>query len=304
LTKSTIYRSNGKLLITGEYVVLDGAKALAIPTKYGQSLKVMPLDEPQLIWRSYTNNKTVWFNANISLQELNEDEIYYDSVLDTLVDILKVAKQLNPNFLSTKQGYKVSSYLEFPNNWGLGTSSTLINSVADWAKVDAYDLLKQSFGGSAYDIACARNNTPITYQLTKESRVVTAVDFNPTFKNHLYFVYLNQKQNSREGIANYKALNKVDDSIILEINAITDLMLSCDTLAEFHRLVTLHESIISKLILQEPIKKRLFSDFNGTIKSLGAWGGDFVLVASDANPIPYFKGKGFDTVIHYSEMVL
>ena len=35
--KKTFY-SNGKLLITGEYVVLDGAKALALPTKYGQNL--------------------------------------------------------------------------------------------------------------------------------------------------------------------------------------------------------------------------------------------------------------------------
>ena len=30
------FYSNGKLLITGEYVVLDGAKALALPTKFGQ----------------------------------------------------------------------------------------------------------------------------------------------------------------------------------------------------------------------------------------------------------------------------
>ena len=34
------FYSNGKLLITGEYVVLDGAKALALPTKFGQSLVV------------------------------------------------------------------------------------------------------------------------------------------------------------------------------------------------------------------------------------------------------------------------
>ena len=34
------FYSNGKLLITGEYVVLDGAKALALPTKFGQSLLV------------------------------------------------------------------------------------------------------------------------------------------------------------------------------------------------------------------------------------------------------------------------
>ena len=34
----TTYYSNGKLLITGEYLVLDGAEALALPTKFGQNL--------------------------------------------------------------------------------------------------------------------------------------------------------------------------------------------------------------------------------------------------------------------------
>ena len=37
--EKTFY-SNGKLLLTGEYVVLDGATALAIPTKYGQYLEI------------------------------------------------------------------------------------------------------------------------------------------------------------------------------------------------------------------------------------------------------------------------
>ena len=34
------FYSHGKLLITGEYLVLDGAKALAVPTVFGQDLSV------------------------------------------------------------------------------------------------------------------------------------------------------------------------------------------------------------------------------------------------------------------------
>ena len=34
------YYSCGKLLITAEYLVLKGAKGLAIPTKYGQKLSI------------------------------------------------------------------------------------------------------------------------------------------------------------------------------------------------------------------------------------------------------------------------
>ncbi len=66
----------------------------------------------------------------------------------------------------------------------------------------------------------------------------------------------------------------------------------------------MHELIIANLIQQDPIKTRLFIDFKGSVKSLGAWGGDFVLVASETNPTDYFNAKGFDTVLPYSDMVL
>ena len=38
------FYSNGKLLLTAEYLVLDGAKALALPTKFGQDLEVKKID--------------------------------------------------------------------------------------------------------------------------------------------------------------------------------------------------------------------------------------------------------------------
>ena len=44
------FYSHGKLLLTAEYVVLDGAKALALPTKYGQSLTVKTIEPLKLIW--------------------------------------------------------------------------------------------------------------------------------------------------------------------------------------------------------------------------------------------------------------
>ena len=48
----------------------------------------------------------------------------------------------------------------------------------------------------------------------------------------------------------------------------------------------------------------LFPDFDGVIKSLGAWGGDFVMVISNENPTDYFMEKGYETVIPYEEMIL
>ena len=40
LGNKRVFRSNGKLLVSAEYLVLDGAEALAFPTRLGQTLSV------------------------------------------------------------------------------------------------------------------------------------------------------------------------------------------------------------------------------------------------------------------------
>jgi mevalonate kinase len=301
------FSSNGKLLITGEYVVLDGAKALAIPTKYGQRLTVERTNATILDWKSYDENGKLWFAEAFAFDDgkiLNQNK-NDNPISIRLMQILKAAKALNPDFLNTGSGYSASSHLDFKRTWGLGTSSTLINNIAQWAKIDAYRLLEKTFGGSGYDIACAQHNTSITFQLSNAKHpIVNPVAFNPSFKNQLYFVYLNKKQNSREGIEAYKALNRVNDSILEDITAITEKLITTKTLYDFETLLDQHEHLVAKLIHQEPMKSKLFKDFEGSVKSLGAWGGDFVLVTSKSNPSTYFKSKGFETVIPYSEMVL
>ncbi|MCB0399126.1 MAG: GIY-YIG nuclease family protein [Winogradskyella sp.] len=300
------YYSNGKLLITGEYVVLDGAKALALPTKFGQSLRIEDNDTNTINWKSYDEKGTLWFEGNFVfnndqvLKQVKDD----NPISNRLIQILEAAKALNSGFLKTEKGYNISTHLDFNRKWGLGTSSTLVNNIAQWANVDAYMLLEKTFGGSGYDIACAQHNLPITFQLENPKRpLVSPADFNPSFKDQLYFVYLNQKQNSRDGIEAYKLQNKVSESIIDDINTITEAIIKAPLLSDFERLIGKHENIISKLLNQEPIKSKFFSDYDGAIKSLGAWGGDFVLATSKANPSDYFNSKGFETVIPYNDMV-
>jgi hypothetical protein len=58
------------------------------------------------------------------------------------------------------------------------------------------------------------------------------------------------------------------------------------------------------LISKKPIKQELFKDFRGEIKSLGAWGGDFILVSGDKESPNYFKNLGFTTIIPFEEMIL
>ncbi|MFD1062148.1 GYDIA family GHMP kinase [Winogradskyella litorisediminis] len=298
------FKSNGKLLLTGEYLVLDGAKALALPTQFGQSLIVEKIDKPIISWESYNETHAIWFQDVFSISAIFSDSIKSDNqVSERLIQIFKSIKQLNPNFLDSDIGYNIKTTQDFNRTWGLGTSSTLINNLASWANVDAYELLELTFGGSGYDIACAQSDSAIIYQLTENKPNVTEVKFKPYFRDHIYFVYLNQKQNSRDGIKTYKAFKGDLTQPIKDINAITEALITCNDIESFDRLITAHEEIIAKIIGQKPIKNLLFSDFKGAIKSLGAWGGDFVMVTSEKNPEVYFKSKGYKTIIPYSQMI-
>lgn len=299
------FYSNGKLLITGEYVVLDGAKAFALPTKFGQNLIVETSDTREINWTSFDSDGSIWFQDCLSFDEIiNPSPFHTDSVKNTLLTILHHGYLLNPNFIESANGYAVTTQLSFPKSWGLGTSSTLLNNIAQWLSIDAFNLLKQSFGGSGYDIACAQNNSPITYQLKMGNPIVERIRFTPDYSNKIYFVYLNKKQNSKAAIATYKQRRENLDPVLKEINKITETIISGLNWAEFNSELQKHENLLSEILGIAPIKETLFTDFEGTIKSLGAWGGDFIMVLSEKNPNAYFLAKGYTTLLPYSEMIL
>ena len=301
--EKTFY-SNGKLLITGEYLVLDGAKALALPTKYGQYLTVNSGENQEIYWTSFDKDNSLWFEETISFKEIIDFNNDNESERETLIKILHEAFLLNPKFLNSSEGYSISTKLSFPKFWGLGTSSTLINNIAQWLKINAFELLKNSFGGSGYDIACAQNDSPIFYQIIDGKPEVEIVNFNPAFSNNLYFVYLNQKQSSKSAIASYYKKQNNLSVIFPEINKITIEIAEVTSLEKFQELLQKHENIMSEVLELPTVKENLFSDFDGSIKSLGAWGGDFVLVVSNENPTSYFENKGFETFVYYKDMIL
>jgi mevalonate kinase len=304
--------SNGKLLLTGEYFVLNGAKSLAVPTACGQDLVVEPINEPQLIWNSFTNNGECWLEAIFDLPKLRlvsatfeaDEDGGNDTLAEKLKDILVAARNLNSSFLNSEKGVLVKTNLTFPKNWGLGTSSTLINNLANWADVNPYELLKNTFGGSGYDIACAKYNTPILFTNIGIEPIVEKVNFKPLFKDQLYFVYLNKKQNSREGIQRFKQLKGNLTSEIKQISELTDAFVKCDNLKDFDKLLIEHEKVVSKTIQLKTVQEKLFSDYFGQTKSLGAWGGDFILATGNNDTPNYFNKKGFHTVIPYRDLVL
>ncbi|WP_028376454.1 GYDIA family GHMP kinase [Leeuwenhoekiella sp. MAR_2009_132] len=298
------FYGHGKLLITGEYLVLDGALALAIPTQKGQSLVVEDLNTEGITWVSLKSSGELWFTTHLTYEDLNKSlpEQPADPK-DRLIQLLAAARSLNPQFLRDAKNIKVTTTLEFESNWGLGSSSTLIYTLAEWAEVDAYALLNLTFGGSGYDIACASNHTPILYQLKEQKPRVLQTQFNPPFRDQLYFIHLNKKQNSRDAISNYRKQPKESlESAINKVSGISETLLICEELLSFRALIDAHERIIASVLNTQTIKQQLFADYPGSIKSLGGWGGDFILVTANQEDLDYFRNKEYHTIISYSDM--
>ena len=298
------FYSNGKLLLTGEYVVLNGAKALAVPTQLGQWLRVKTSDKKGLHWKSLDADGSCWFETHIEWEELKSSLSNSEqSVRSTLLTILQKAQEFNPVFLKNGEGLSVTTTLSFPRNWGLGTSSTILNNIAQWAQIDAFRLLFASFGGSGYDIACAQHDTAVVYQLDNETPTVLPVALDPLCKSQMYFVYLNQKQNSKEAIAAYyKKQHRLVDHVN-EISTITEALLEDTSFENWLNQLQKHEIILSNVLEMQTVQEAYFPDFSGLVKSLGAWGGDFLLALSKTDPTSYFAGKGYSTVIPYTELI-
>ena len=315
--------SNGKFLLTGEYLVLKGALAMALPLKLGQSLEVEELDSnnDRLHWETF-RPEGEWFFVTLNPETLEIISCDDQPKAEKLTQILKAVKQLNPKAFEGND-LRFITRLDFDPNWGLGSSSTLIANLARWANVNPYELLKLTFGGSGYDLACATAEGPIYYQLagldcfvprndakrqSGPTPMVEIVDFNPPFAEHLFFVYQGQKQSSSKEIKAFlEKANPIDlQNDIEAISEISCAVPKCESLDEFALLLQCHERIIARCIGQKPVQKH-FPDFEGVLKSLGAWGGDFILAAThwDKEQVKaYFKEKGLEVVFGYNELVL
>mgnify|MGYP001076113019 FL=1 len=292
--------SPGKLLITSEYYVTKGSLALAIPTKFRQSLDFKYDNSNRLKWKSYDKENDIWIDCEFELSnfKITKNKNKHSK---TLQSILISANNINPEFLINNGGGLVTTQLNFSRKWGLGTSSTLINNISKWANIDPYELLWSNYKGSGYDIACALAKRPILYKLENNVPIVKSIQFSPDYTKNIFFIYLNKKQDSNKEIDKFFEL-KISKQTINKLSDLTIEFVNSKTLLDFQNCIIKHENIISKTLKIDTIKNMYFKDYEGQIKSLGAWGGDFILAAGPVNSKKYFYDKGYNTVLNYKEI--
>lgn len=299
----TTYHSNGKLLLTGEYFVLHGAKALALPLKVGQHLSVYnDPDSNSIVWQAF-HNEQIWFSCEMNPTNFTVIGTNHPEKAETLNKIFKIIRTLNPAF-QPKAGTKLETSLDSNPEWGFGSSSTLVSLLSQWAAVDPFVLNELLFKGSGFDIACATANGPIFYKKDEPTQQVT---LEYPFADQLFLVYSGQKKKTSTEVKAFLKEKKPSAKLIDEVSNLTDHFAECQNHVDFNHLIKEHEKIVGRLIKQTPVKDRFFPDFEGEIKSLGAWGGDFYLVSANlpfSEVKKYFENKRLTTVFKWNDLIL
>ncbi|NTW25734.1 MAG: GHMP kinase, partial [Lentimicrobium sp.] len=163
-------------------------------------------------------------------------------------------------------------------------------------------------GGSGYDVACAEATGPILYKRLHGESQIFPVEFNPPFLEGMSLVYLGAKQHSDIEVEKFQRRSELNfQDQIRRITEISRQIVKEQSQEIFIDLLKEHEVIMGKVLDKKPVKDRLFQDFKGIVKSLGAWGGDFVLAVTTSGDDyleDYFRRKSFVTILPYNEVIL
>lgn len=279
------YFATGKILLAGEYAVLTGVEALALPVKAGQWLKVWEAPTQGLskfIWEAREVNGSSWFHCRIDTDIMHITESSDEDVAHKLLHLLQVIQELKPEFFTHKT-FRIETDCQFDRNWGLGTSSTLVKLLSDWSQTDGFLLQKRVFGGSGYDIAVAVTGKPLIYRLENEQPSWEPWTLDPALTEDWYLVFPGYKQDSRVSV---KSLSDKLDQLK------SDKMLQ----SQLDMMVQGIRKPVSKMMLEASLEMwqgmlaqildlpRTYDDLGitpvkgGICKWLGAWGGDILLV--------------------------
>lgn len=292
------YYASGKLLLFGEYLVLKGARSLSIPLRYGQKMKVVPVGADQINWVSKVLENE-WFSARFTNQ-LELIETTDEQVADSVLHLLKLIYDENPTLFSGGLDFRLEA--DFPMEWGFGSSSTLISLLAQWSGADPFKLLKNSFGGSGYDVACATADSPIIFHAGKNS--TKAVELSENITSKLLFIYSGKKQKSKNEVLRFEEI-PVSENQIQQMNTLIDSVIPCEDIEKLEALIEQSERMLSEILTFEPIKKSTFRDYPHSIKSLGAWGGDFFMATYRNEEVAreYFSNKGYEIQFNYDQII-
>lgn len=291
--------SAGKIILMGEYAVLHGSDALCLPLATGQMLTVRPSEGNLIHWKwKYRQHILADFSLFCDTLDINQPSTGDFQWGQKLIQLIR---QYRADFLTTGFTLEFENY--FPPEWGLGSSSATISSLCRMADVNPFIINATLTGGSGADIAATTAPGWFLYRKTNNNPLTWPLPFNFPHADNSYFVYTGKKQATQSHVKEISNSIKAEEIDWLQTNIPLYKFLSSSTVPEAMKCVSDHEQIISVAIQMDPAANR-FRDFPGSIKSLGAWGGDYLLAVTQQDEAfvrSYFHQKELNTVFNWKE---
>ena len=291
------FTAHGKLLLTGEYAITQSARGIAMPTSFGQHLSVESHQGPEhVLWEALDHENRQWFTAGFD----HEGRVLHCSSIamaEKLQGFLAPVRNSN----AWNAPVRVQTKVDFPRLWGLGTSSTLCALLAQWAEVDALTYRKLH-GGSGYDLACAQASGAISYALLDGEPEVISVQL-PEVLQSVVFVYRGAKQQTDSSL---QLVGRKPFSLAQcqEISQLSKAFLQANALDELESIIEQHELLIANHLGLARAIEGPFKGIRGQVKSLGGWGGDFVMLTRFEENRQWLEANGFNTIIPFETMAL
>lgn len=280
------YFTHGKVMLAGEYAVMAGVEALALPVKQGQWMNVWESESndgsSKLVWQAKDHLKQVWFECRVDMNALELTQSTDVDAGKTNLLLLAEIKEKRPQLFENKT-LRIETELDFDRSFGLGSSSTLINNISLWSGIDPFYLQQKAFGGSGYDVAAGRMGKPVVYWVANEKANWSPWQLSPELTAGWVLAFPGTKQNSRYSLQDKKSAIagiKNDTVLLQQLNAIVEAIKQPRSLPLLEAMLEMWQALLSQR-LDLP---RAYEDLGidpvqgGLCKWLGAWGGDVLLV--------------------------
>lgn len=278
---------------------------LAVPLRWGQTLKVSENQGAEVHWISKDAKGQKWFECKLNLIDFSIDKTTDEQKAQFIRTLIKSAAQLNSDFLSKWKKYRITSELEFDPEWGLGSSSTLIANLAEWAELSPFELYFDTQEGSGYDVAAAVSDSPFLYQKSETELTFETFDWDQKLMENIFVFYLGNKQSTAAEVNEWKKNKRWNKGDINHMNTLSESLAECEDVDQAMELFREHLKMMEKILDQRAFEGR-YADFEGVMKPMGAWGGDFGLALSPdpEYTMKYLNKQGLAHVFRLSEIVL
>ena len=328
----------GKVLLSGEYVVLDGATALGLASRLGQSMEVFRGGEPgRLRWTAHDHLRHPWLKANYRIVDgqwsVDEGDVATSEAAVMLRNWLQTAWTLMAkasegsasgygeafwNDILRQEGLTVHTRLDFARSWGLGSSSTVMALLAQWLEVDARTLYTLTTNGSGYDLEVALQNSSILYRLpygrpiTNSTStpplepIVQPIHYHAPQGGCLWLVDPGGKQTSAKEVVRYHNLDsKRRLYCVEEISSLSKELATCHEVDRMLEYFVRHDSVLENLLQQPCLHRISGKGFPGRLKSLGAWGGDLFLAVSNCpeDAVHWLKNQSDWSIYPFDQLI-